>query len=86
MSDPGELPAPAELEHVASTAARAASEIVTAAYGQARTVGRKSSPTDVVTETDLRAEERVRRVLLEATPAAGILGEEGGTTAPGARL
>ena len=69
-----------------STAARAAAEIVTAAYGQPRPVGRKSSPTDVVTQTDLRAEERVRGILLEATPAAGILGEEGGTTAPGARL
>ena len=71
---------------MASRAALAAAEIVTAAYGQPRPVGRKSSPTDVVTETDLRAEKRVRGVLLEATPAAGILGEEGGTSAPGARL
>ena len=86
MSDPGEPPAPAALEGVASKAARAAAEIVTAAYGQPRPVGHKSSPTDVVTQTDLRAEKRVRAVLLEATPAAGILGEEGGTTAPGARL
>jgi myo-inositol-1(or 4)-monophosphatase len=86
LSDPGEPPAPADLERVASAAARAAARIVTAAYGESRTVGRKSSPTDVVTETDLRAEERVRRVLLEATPVAGILGEEGGTTAPRARL
>jgi myo-inositol-1(or 4)-monophosphatase len=86
VSDSDEPPAPAELERVASTAAQAGAEVVTGAYGQARTVGRKSSPTDVVTETDLRAEERVRRVLLEATPEAGILGEEGGTTAPAARL
>src|SRR5436309_14447836 len=56
------------------------------AYGRARAVGRKSSPTDVVTQTDLRAEELVRRLLHEATPDAGILGEEGGTTAPGARV
>jgi myo-inositol-1(or 4)-monophosphatase len=86
VSEPGEPPAPAELELVASKAARAAAEIVTAAYGEPRPVGRKSSPTDVVTQTDLRAEERLRGVLLAATPEAGILGEEGGTTAPGVRL
>jgi myo-inositol-1(or 4)-monophosphatase len=86
VSDPSEPPAPAELEGVAATAARAAAEIVTAAYGQPRTVGRKSSPTDVVTQTDLRAEERVSAILRDATPGAGILAEEGGTTAPGARL
>jgi myo-inositol-1(or 4)-monophosphatase len=86
VSDPGGWPSPAELERVASTAGRAAAEIVKAAYGQARPVGRKSSPTDVVTQTDLRAEERVSRLLLAATPEAGILAEEGGTTAPGARL
>ena len=77
---------PAELEGIATTAARAAAGVVTAAYGRPRAVGRKSSPTDVVTQTDLRAEELVRRLLLEATPGAGILGEEGGTSTPGARL
>jgi myo-inositol-1(or 4)-monophosphatase len=86
VSEADEPPAPEELEQVASDAARAATEIVTAAYGRPRPVGQKSSPTDVVTQTDLRAEERVRRVLLAATPGAGILGEEGGTTAPGLRL
>jgi myo-inositol-1(or 4)-monophosphatase len=86
VSDSAEPPAPAELERVASETGRAAAEIVTAAYGRPRAVGSKSSPTDVVTQTDLAAEELVRRRLLEATPAAGILGEEGGKTAPGARL
>jgi myo-inositol-1(or 4)-monophosphatase len=86
VSDHGEPPAPSDLEYVASKAARAAAEIVTAAYGQPRPVGHKSSPTDMVTQTDLRAEKRLRQVLLEETPAAGILGEEGGTSAPGARL
>jgi myo-inositol-1(or 4)-monophosphatase len=76
VSDSSDPPAPAELERVGSGAARAAADIVRAAYGRPRPVGRKSSPTDVVTQTDL----------LEATPAAGILGEEGGTTAPGERL
>jgi myo-inositol-1(or 4)-monophosphatase len=77
---------PAELEEIAATTARAAAGIVTAAYGRPREVGLKSSPTDVVTQTDLRAEDLVRRLLLDATPQAGILGEEGGTTTPGARL
>ncbi len=86
MSDGGEPPAPAELERIASTTARAAAGVVTAAYGRPRAVGRKSSPTDVVTQTDLRAEDLVRELLHEATPQAGILGEEGGKTAPGARL
>ena len=86
MSDRDEPPGPPELESVASTAARAAAEVVTSAYGQPRTVGRKSSPTDIVTQTDLRAEGLVRRLLLAATPEAGIVGEEGGKTARGARL
>jgi myo-inositol-1(or 4)-monophosphatase len=86
VSDRSGPPAPAALENVASTAARAAAEVVTAAYGQARPIGRKSSPTDMVTQTDLHAEERVREVLLDATPGAGILAEEGGSTEPGVRL
>ena len=39
-----------------------------------------------MTQTDLRAEDLLRRLLREATPAAGVLGEEGGKTTPGARL
>jgi myo-inositol-1(or 4)-monophosphatase len=86
VSDPGEPPSPGELERIASGAARAAARVVTSGYGRPRAVGRKSSPTDVVTQTDLRAEDRVRRLLQEATPHAGLLGEEGGTSAPGARV
>jgi myo-inositol-1(or 4)-monophosphatase len=86
VSDGGDPPAPGELERVASRAARAAAAVVTAAYGRPRAVGRKSSPTDVVTQTDLRAEDTVRRFLSEATPGAGLLGEEGGTSGPGARV
>jgi myo-inositol-1(or 4)-monophosphatase len=86
VSDTSGPPAAAGLERVASRAARGAAEIVRAAYGRPRPVGRKSSPTDVVTQTDLRAEHFVRQRLLEATPEAGILGEEGGKTAAGARL
>jgi myo-inositol-1(or 4)-monophosphatase len=86
VSESAESPAPAQLEGLASTAARAAAEVVRAAHGRPGPLGRKSSPTDVVTQTDLHAEDRVRRLLLAATPGAGILAEEGGTTAPGARL
>jgi myo-inositol-1(or 4)-monophosphatase len=39
-----------------------------------------------VTQTDLRAEDLIRKRLRGATPRAGILGEEGETTEPGARL
>lgn len=86
MSDSGEQPSPVELERVAADTARAAAGVVTAGYGRPRAVGRKSSPTDVVTQTDLRAEELVRELLGKATPDAGLLGEEGGTSAPGARV
>jgi myo-inositol-1(or 4)-monophosphatase len=86
VPDGAERRPPAELERIASRTARAAAELVTRGYGRPRAVGRKSSPTDIVTQTDLSAEELVRRHLLEATPEAGILGEEGGEVAPGARL
>ena len=86
MPEPGEPADPAELERIAATTARATAALVAAAHGQPRAVGRKSSPTDVVTQTDLRAESLVRRLLTEATPDAGLLGEEGGRTAPAARL
>jgi myo-inositol-1(or 4)-monophosphatase len=86
VPDHGAAPEPAELESIAGHAARAAAVVVTSAYGRPDPIGRKSSPTDVVTQTDLRAEDLVRRLLKEQTPAAGILGEEGGTSAPAARL
>jgi myo-inositol-1(or 4)-monophosphatase len=80
------VPDPAGLERIAADTALAAGELVGASYGAPRAVGSKSSPTDVVTLTDLRAEELIRQRVLEATPEAGILGEEGGATATGARL
>ncbi|MEA2252161.1 MAG: monophosphatase [Solirubrobacteraceae bacterium] len=86
MPDRGEPPGYAELERIAATTARSAADVVTATYGRPDLVGHKSSPTDVVTQTDLRTEELIRRRLREATPEAGILGEEGETTQPGARL
>jgi myo-inositol-1(or 4)-monophosphatase len=86
VPDGGVPPGYAELEEIAATTARTAAELVTATYGRPDPVGHKTSPTDVVTQTDLRAEELIRRQLAEATPEAGVLGEEGATTDPGARL
>jgi myo-inositol-1(or 4)-monophosphatase len=86
VPEPGAPPGYAELERIAADTARTAAELVTATYGRPDPVGHKSSPTDVVTQTDLRAEEHIRRRLREATPEAGVLGEEGETTQPGARL
>jgi myo-inositol-1(or 4)-monophosphatase len=79
-------PAPAELERVAAGVARTAAELVTSGYGRAAAVAHKSSPTDVVTQTDLRAEKLIRQLLHDATPQAGVVGEEAETTQPGARV
>ena len=81
-----EAPAPRELERIATAVARAAAEVITDAHRRPVAVGSKASPNDVVTETDLHAEDLIRRLLQEATPDAGALGEEGGETLPGARL
>jgi myo-inositol-1(or 4)-monophosphatase len=86
VPDPGAAPEPADLERIAARTARAAAILVSSAYGRPDPVGHKSSLTDVVTETDLRAEDLIRRLLQEETPGAGVLGEEGGETAAGARL
>jgi myo-inositol-1(or 4)-monophosphatase len=87
LRDRVEPPEPAVLERIAAATARAAAALIARADGpRGDLVGLKSSPTDVVTGTDLRAEALVRRLLQEATPDAGVLAEEGGTTAPGTRL
>ena len=77
---------PHELERIAARVAQAAAALVTDAHLAPVAVASKASPTDVVTETDLHAEELIRRLLEDATPSAGALGEEGGETLPGARL
>src|ERR671917_105752 len=79
-------PSHAELERIAVSVSREAAALIAPAYGCADPVGHKSSPTDIVTSTDLRAEALLTERLAAETPDAGILGEEGGTTAPGARL
>jgi myo-inositol-1(or 4)-monophosphatase len=69
-----------ELETVAVSVARAAAALIRANVGRATRLGEKSSPTDVVTPTDLDAEQLIRRRLAEATPGMRVLGEEGGQT------
>jgi myo-inositol-1(or 4)-monophosphatase len=72
--------APRDLEAVAVSVARASADLVRSDVGRATRLGAKSSPTDVVTRTDVDAEELIRRLLADATPDAGVLGEEGGQT------
>ena len=69
-----------ELETIAVSAARASAALIRTNLGRATRLGEKSSPTDVVTRTDLDAEQLICRMLADTTPGAGILGEEGGQT------
>jgi myo-inositol-1(or 4)-monophosphatase len=79
-------PAPPTLEAIAAAAARDAAALIAEPHGRPAALRRKSSPTDVVTETDVRAERLLVERLLAHTPGAGILAEEGGSTESGARL
>jgi myo-inositol-1(or 4)-monophosphatase len=71
---------PGALETLAVSVARASAELIRTDLGRATRLGAKSSPTDVVTRTDLDAEALIRRLLAAATPDASVLGEEGGDT------
>ena len=68
-----------ELE-VALEAARRAGGVLREGFG-ARPEVKYKGEVDLVTETDERAEETIRGVLLGAYPSYGVLGEEGGETA-----
>jgi myo-inositol-1(or 4)-monophosphatase len=70
------------LELLAVSTAQAAARLIRPTVGSAVSVGLKSSPTDVVTQTDIDAEALIRSLLGEATPGAGFVGEEGDTTVP----
>jgi myo-inositol-1(or 4)-monophosphatase len=81
-------PDPGELLGLAVAAAGAAAAMLAAGRpagpkGRPEVAGTKSSPTDVVTEMDRAAEERIRARILAARPADAILGEEGGATGDG---
>lgn len=64
------------LEAVAVEVAQLAAALVRATVGRAATSGTKSSPTDVVTATDVESEALIRRELLDRCPGSSIAGEE----------
>lgn len=70
----------ADLLAVAVDAAFAAGELLASRAGHVEVAATKSSPTDVVTEMDRRAEELIRARIGAARPSDAILGEEGGQT------
>ncbi len=70
-------PSPAHhLELVAAEVVRLSASFVRTHTGAARTSRTKSSPTDVVTETDIDSERLIRRELTERAPGSRIQGEE----------
>ncbi|MDQ6730848.1 MAG: inositol monophosphatase [Actinomycetota bacterium] len=72
-----------ELLVIARDAARAAAAALMPRFGTVHETRAKSSPTDLVSETDVAAETAIRRVLGERRPRDAILGEEGGATGDG---
>jgi myo-inositol-1(or 4)-monophosphatase len=67
-----------ELLVIAVGAALEAGQLLASKEGRVEVAATKSSPTDVVTEMDGRAEELIRARILAARPDDAILGEEGG--------
>jgi myo-inositol-1(or 4)-monophosphatase len=67
-----------ELLVIAVGAALEAGQLLASKEGRVEVAATKSSPTDVVTEMDGRAEELIRARILVARPDDAILGEEGG--------
>src|ERR1700685_1751790 len=68
----------ADLLAIAVAAALEAGDLLASQEGRVAVAATKSSPTDVVTEMDGRAEELIRARILVARPDDAILGEEGG--------
>ena len=64
------------LEAVAVDVARLAARLVRGSVGHATATGTKSTPTDVVTATDVESEALIRRELLTRCPGSTIVGEE----------
>jgi myo-inositol-1(or 4)-monophosphatase len=74
-----------ELLTIALRAADAAAAELAGRFGHTQpSVRSKSSPTDLVSEADVSAENAIRAVLADARPDDSILGEEGGATGDGA--
>jgi myo-inositol-1(or 4)-monophosphatase len=69
-------PSPAQLESMAIEVVTLAAHYVAEQAGAARVAGTKSSPTDLVTDTDLAAEKLIRRELEQRCPGSSVVGEE----------
>lgn len=76
MTHPTGRPAGAHLERVAIDVGDRAAELVRGHIGRAAAAGTKSSPTDVVTATDVTSEALIRRELIARCPGSSIVGEE----------
>lgn len=78
---------PRNVMAVALASARAAAGPIREGYGRVRGIKEKTSSSDLVTATDVAAEEEARKVIREAFPQHLIVGEEhgvgGGTDADG---
>lgn len=66
------------LERVAVEVAELAAAFVRSNHGTAVPAGTKSTPTDVVTQTDLASESLIRSELTARCPGSSIIGEEYG--------
>ena len=67
---------PVDLEAMAAEVASLAAALIADAIGGATVTATKSSPTDVVTETDVAAEKLIRSELETRCPGSSIFGEE----------
>jgi myo-inositol-1(or 4)-monophosphatase len=76
---------PTALRVIASQAARAAGDLLRERFlaGTEKALRSKSTPTDLVSEADLAAEEAIRAVLRARRPGDTVLGEEGGESGDG---
>ena len=70
------LPAARHLELVAIEVSRIAAAFVAENHGRATALRTKSTPTDVVTATDLASESLIRDELKARCPGSSVLGEE----------
>jgi myo-inositol-1(or 4)-monophosphatase len=73
---------PERLRSIAVEATTTAADLVRAS-SLLDVVATKSSATDIVTATDVAAEDAIKSVLAERTPGARVLGEEGGQASVG---
>jgi fructose-1,6-bisphosphatase/inositol monophosphatase family enzyme len=74
------LPDAAKLCDIAVSVARETGEMLASRAGRVEVAATKSSPTDVVTKMDRRAEALIRSRILAERPDDAILGEEEGQT------